>query len=200
MQTHEEKQTETDHAQNDGAAQLGEALVQEARITRVIVHNVRELGALLRVARQRLNMSQTDAAICCGVGRRFYVELENGKETVRMEKVLAVLDALGLNLALGGPGMAFTARQLANAYIKQEDNEPEHVWDAEFSQVTDAPFEAEKSHAPGRKSGSIAVHYRRKSLIRTKEGEIIRVDDPLKRTRRRRRLLEEEAKKKASHS
>lgn len=171
---------------------LGEAVRYEARTTRVVVHNVRELGALLRVARQRLNMSQTDAAICCGVGRRFYVELENGKETVRMEKVLAVLDALGLNLALGGPGMAFTADQLANAYVKQEEGEPEHVWEADFDQVAEAPFEAEKRRTPGRKSGSIALQYRRKSLIRTKEGEIIRVEDPVKKTRRRRRIAVEE--------
>lgn len=177
------------NTEKNESEEFGRILRAEARTTRVVVHSVRELGALLRVARQRLNMSQTDAAICCGVGRRFYVELENGKETVRMEKVLAVLDALGLNLALGGPGLAFTADQLANAYLKQEDGEPEHVWEADFAEMDDVPFEPEKPHTLGRKSGSIALQYRRKSLIRTKDGDI-RIEDPVKKSRRRRKTEE----------
>lgn len=52
------------------------------RTRRICVHNATEIGALVRLARQRLGISQTDAAICCGVGRRFLVELENGKPTV----------------------------------------------------------------------------------------------------------------------
>ena len=79
------------------------------RTRRICVHNATEIGALVRLARQRLGMSQTDAAICCGVGRRFLVELENGKPTVQLDKMLVVLDALGIGLMVRGPGVSFTA-------------------------------------------------------------------------------------------
>lgn len=75
------------------------------RTRRICVHNATEIGALVRLARQRLGMSQTDAAICCGVGRRFLVELENGKPTVQLDKMLVVLDALGIGLMVRGPGV-----------------------------------------------------------------------------------------------
>ena len=78
------------------------------RTRRICVHNATEIGALVRLARQRLGMSQTDAAICCGVGRRFLVELENGKPTVQLDKMLVVLDALGIGLMVRGPGVSFT--------------------------------------------------------------------------------------------
>ena len=79
------------------------------RTRRICEHNATEIGALVRLARQRLGMSQTDAAICCGVGRRFLVELENGKPTVQLDKMLVVLDALGIGLMVRGPGVSFTA-------------------------------------------------------------------------------------------
>ena len=81
------------------------------RTRRICVHNATEIGALVRLARQRLGMSQTDAAICCGVGRRFLVELENGKPTVQLDKMLVVLDALGIGLMVRGPGVSFTAEK-----------------------------------------------------------------------------------------
>lgn len=83
--------------------QVADAAVRRVRRTkRIRVQHSSEIGALVRLARRRLGMSQTDAAICCGVGRRFLVELENGKPTVQLDKVLVVLDALGIGLTAGG--------------------------------------------------------------------------------------------------
>lgn len=109
------------------------------RTRRICVHNATEIGALVRLARQRLGMSQTDAAICCGVGRRFLVELENGKPTVQLDKMLVVLDALGIGLMVRGPGVSFTAEELAQAAVKRESEDPPHVWEAEFSSGVDRP-------------------------------------------------------------
>lgn len=97
------------------------------RTRRICVHNATEIGALVRLARQRLGMSQTDAAICCGVGRRFLVELENGKPTVQLDKMLVVLDALGIGLMVRGPGVSFTAEELAQAAVKRESEDPPHA-------------------------------------------------------------------------
>jgi y4mF family transcriptional regulator len=48
-------------------------------------------------------LRQDQLAAAAGVGVRFLVELEHGKPTVRMGKVLAVLDALGYRLQVTPP-------------------------------------------------------------------------------------------------
>ncbi len=65
------------------------------------------LGALVREQRKRLGLKQTDIAGLGNTGNRFIVELENGKPTVQLQKVLDVIDLLGLEVvvrAKGGPG------------------------------------------------------------------------------------------------
>lgn len=165
-------------ASQKGDGEPRPAVRQVHRTKRIHVSNVAEIGALVRLARQRLNMSQTDAAVCCGVGRRFFVELENGKPTVQLDKVLAVLDALGLTLAVGGPGAAFTAEQLANASLKNDQKEG-HTWSAEFVAGLEAPYEESQRHARGRTPGSIALKYRRMSAVRDESGDL-RWETPIK--------------------
>lgn len=65
------------------------------------IHSVQDLGAALRVARKALQLTQADLALAAGVGLRFVVELEAGKPTVQLERVLRVIDALGASLELG---------------------------------------------------------------------------------------------------
>ena len=60
------------------------------------------LGAALRAARKKMGLTQPDLALVAGVGVRFIVDLEGGKPTVRLEKVLRVVAALGGSLALNG--------------------------------------------------------------------------------------------------
>lgn len=66
------------------------------------IHSVRDLGAALRVARKALRLTQADLALAAGVGLRFVVELEAGKPTLQLLRVLRVIDALGGTLELGG--------------------------------------------------------------------------------------------------
>ena len=61
-----------------------------------LVTSPAELGAAIRRARATLNLSYRDAAERCGVGYRFFIELENGKRTARLDKTLAVLMGVGL--------------------------------------------------------------------------------------------------------
>lgn len=56
---------------------------------------VEQIGAAVRTARLAQGLRQDQLAAAAGVGVRFLVELERGKPTVRLAKVLAVLDALG---------------------------------------------------------------------------------------------------------
>ncbi|MBK6636174.1 MAG: helix-turn-helix transcriptional regulator [Rhodocyclaceae bacterium] len=61
-----------------------------------------QLGDALRAARKQLGLTQPQLALAAGVGVRFIVDLEAGKPTLRLEKVLRVIDALGGELQLRG--------------------------------------------------------------------------------------------------
>lgn len=58
--------------------------------------SVEILGEIVRVSRRRRKLTQGELAQLAGVGTAFLYELENGKPTVRMDKVVAVLKALDL--------------------------------------------------------------------------------------------------------
>jgi HTH-type transcriptional regulator/antitoxin HipB len=57
-----------------------------------------QLGAVVRARRKALKLRQAELAALAGVGLAFLYELEHGKPTVRIDKVLAVLSVLGLEL------------------------------------------------------------------------------------------------------
>ena len=58
------------------------------------------LASRVRERRHQLRLRQGELADLAGVSERFVYALENGKETVQLDKVLAVLAALGLHLEL----------------------------------------------------------------------------------------------------
>lgn len=58
------------------------------------------LGRSIRAQRKAQGATQAELASLCGVGVRFISELENGKPTVELGKVLQVLRCLGLVLSL----------------------------------------------------------------------------------------------------
>lgn len=62
------------------------------------VTTMAELGALIREERMRQKLTQTDLAGISGVGITFISQLENGKETVEMGRVIRVLTMLGIDL------------------------------------------------------------------------------------------------------
>ncbi|CAN7711374.1 MULTISPECIES: helix-turn-helix transcriptional regulator [unclassified Aminobacter] len=57
-----------------------------------------DLGLLVRRARETRHLSQQSFADLAGVGRRFLSELENGKPTLELGKVLKVVRAAGISL------------------------------------------------------------------------------------------------------
>jgi len=64
-----------------------------------------QIGAAIRAARERAGLAQPLVARRARVGIRFLSELENGKPTVRLNKMLAVMRALGVGLiVVSGPG------------------------------------------------------------------------------------------------
>ena len=59
-----------------------------------------ELGAVIRGQRKRMSLKQLDLAGLGNTGNRFIVDLENGKPTVQLQKVLDLMDLLGLELVV----------------------------------------------------------------------------------------------------
>lgn len=65
------------------------------------VTSAKALGKAIREARTKMGLQQAPAALLCGVGIRYLSDLENGKETVRLEQALKVIAGLGLVLSIG---------------------------------------------------------------------------------------------------
>ena len=57
-----------------------------------------ELKDFIREKRRQVNLTQPDMAEKAGVGLRFVREMEQGKETLRMDKVNQVLKLFGFEL------------------------------------------------------------------------------------------------------
>ncbi|TFH17020.1 MAG: transcriptional regulator [Lentisphaerales bacterium] len=66
--------------------------------------NPQQLGAAIRARRKRLKVTQKDLAMTCGTGLRFISDLEQGKPTCQIGKILQVLQALGIKLEIASPG------------------------------------------------------------------------------------------------
>lgn len=62
------------------------------------IMNSKTIGTLVRKLRKDQGLTQSEAAGYLNVGTRFLSDLENGKPTVQLEKVLHVLKGLGLKV------------------------------------------------------------------------------------------------------
>ncbi len=65
-----------------------------------VVQSMHQLGALIRQVRKDQNLTQEDISGLAGLGNRFIIDLERGKETVQAQKVLDVLALLGLEVVV----------------------------------------------------------------------------------------------------
>lgn len=63
-----------------------------------------QLGTEIRARRKQLKVTQKELAMTCGTGLRFIVDLEKGKPTCQIAKILQVLQALGLVIETGRSG------------------------------------------------------------------------------------------------
>ena len=64
------------------------------------IQNTAQLGAAIRAARKQLKVTQKELAMTSGTGLRFVIDLERGKPTCQIGKILQVLQALGLRVGL----------------------------------------------------------------------------------------------------
>ena len=62
------------------------------------VTSVEDIGRLIQHKRKQLKVLQDDAAGLSGVGTKFFSQLENGKQTAEIGRVLQVLKSMGLDI------------------------------------------------------------------------------------------------------
>jgi len=80
----------------------------EGKMNNKSIHSsTRRLGERIRQERKSQNLSQTELAQLCGVSLNFLSQLELGKPTVRLNKVIDVMGILGLefNVQYGKQGI-----------------------------------------------------------------------------------------------
>ena len=68
-----------------------------------MVQTTKEIGAAVRKTRKAIGITQKDLALTSGTGLRFIIDLEKGKPTCQLAKVLTVLQTLGIKVQLHGP-------------------------------------------------------------------------------------------------
>jgi len=73
-------------------------------------HTPETIGNLVRKTRKALGATQKDLALTSGTGLRFIIELERGKPTCQLAKVLTVLNTLGIEIDLTPPLLNNEAR------------------------------------------------------------------------------------------
>lgn len=68
------------------------------------IHDTKELGRAIRDRRRELGYTQAFLAEYAGVSASFLSELENGKETIQLGKMMEVLSLLGMDICMSRRG------------------------------------------------------------------------------------------------
>lgn len=68
------------------------------------IHDMKELGRAIRERRKELGYTQAFLADYAGVSTSFLSELENGKETIQIGKMMEVVSLLGMDIRMSRRG------------------------------------------------------------------------------------------------
>jgi y4mF family transcriptional regulator len=63
-----------------------------------MIHTAEDIGMSIRRTRKTLGITQKDLALISGTGLRFITDLEKGKPTCQISKILSVLQTLGIKI------------------------------------------------------------------------------------------------------
>ena len=66
-------------------------------------YSPKQIGKLIQSSRKTIGVTQKELAMTSGTGLRFIIDLEKGKPTCQIGKVLTVLQTLGIKLSFTLP-------------------------------------------------------------------------------------------------
>jgi HTH-type transcriptional regulator/antitoxin HipB len=70
---------------------------------KLMKYTPQDIGRLVHETRKGLGVTQKELALTSGTGLRLIIELEKGKATAEIGKVLTILETLGIQLTLTPP-------------------------------------------------------------------------------------------------
>lgn len=101
------------------------------------IHSAATLGIAIRAVRKSQGLRLDDTAGSAGVGHVFLRQVERGKETVQLGRVLQVLDELGIHLTIDIPTEAAALYQA----LEKTGLKPLPGRARDMSDITDPPTE-----------------------------------------------------------
>lgn len=72
---------------------------------KISTETIHIIGRIVQFHRRQAGLSRIDLADIAGVGKTIVYDIENGKETVRLNTLLKVLGALNVSISLDSPLM-----------------------------------------------------------------------------------------------
>lgn len=72
---------------------------------KISIQTIREIGRIVQFHRKEAGLSRINLSDIAGVGKTVVYDIENGKETVRVNTLLKVLGALNVSMSLDSPLM-----------------------------------------------------------------------------------------------
>lgn len=82
----------------------------------MIIKSVKDIGKIVKETRKYQGLTQAKLAKLCNVGVRFVSELESGKATCQIDKILKVLQGLGVKINMMSPVDEFKGCGTATAF------------------------------------------------------------------------------------
>ena len=79
------------------------------------------ISAYIKTERKKAGLTQVEFAVRSGLGLRFVRELEQGKETVRLDKVNQALAMFGMEAVPGKKGPMKTAGRIIDGLSDEPD-------------------------------------------------------------------------------
>jgi y4mF family transcriptional regulator len=70
---------------------------------KINTENILKIGSIVQFHRKQAGLSRIDLANISGVGKTVVYDIENGKETVRLNTLLKVLETLNISISLDSP-------------------------------------------------------------------------------------------------
>ncbi len=66
---------------------------------------IKEIGTIVRFHRKQAGLSRIELADIAGVGKTVVYDIENGKESVRLNTLLKILGSLNISISIDSPLM-----------------------------------------------------------------------------------------------
>ncbi len=81
-------------------------MFQKGQFAGVIMQPLKNLGRIVRFHRKKSGLTQLQLADLAGVGKTVVFDVENGKESVRMDTLAKILAVLNISMKFTSPLMA----------------------------------------------------------------------------------------------